>query len=74
MRDLQGRVQQVCDRSYGVDQNTSAVIEDVECAAACLGVCGAFMTEPFHKFREPERRHIEQAMKDLQEMLSTLGL
>ena len=74
MRDLHGRVQQVCDGIYGAGKHTSAVIKGIKCAASCLGLCGDFMAEPFHQFREPERRQIERAMNELQEMLSTQGL
>jgi dihydrodipicolinate synthase/N-acetylneuraminate lyase len=65
-RDLQARVQQVADRLYHVGKHPSAVIKGIKCAAACLGLCTDFMAEPFHKFREPERRRIQEALEELQ--------
>ena len=64
-RELQRRVQQVVARIYRVGKHPSAVVKGIKCAAACLGLCGDFMAEPFHKFRAPERQKIEQAMEEL---------
>ena len=72
-RDLQAKVQEVCAKIYRVGRHPSAVIKGIKCAASCLGLCGDFMAEPFHKFREPEHRQIEQAMRELQEGLALLG-
>jgi 4-hydroxy-tetrahydrodipicolinate synthase len=64
-RDLQARVQQVVDRLYQVGRHPSAIIKGIKCAVACLGVCGDFMAEPFHRFRPPERARIQQAIAEL---------
>lgn len=68
VRALQGRVQEVVDRLYRVGQHPSAVIKGIKCAAACLGLCNDFMAEPFHKFREPERDRIRQAVQELRSL------
>jgi 4-hydroxy-tetrahydrodipicolinate synthase len=72
-RALQARVQTVSERLYHVGKHPSAVIKGIKCAASCLGICSDFMAEPFHRFREPERRRIEQALHDLEEV-ATAGL
>jgi dihydrodipicolinate synthase/N-acetylneuraminate lyase len=72
-RALQARAQTVSERLYHVGKHPSAVIKGIKCAASCLGICSDFMAEPFHRFREPERRRIEQALHDLEEV-ATEGL
>lgn len=65
VRDLQARVQQVSNRLYRVGKHPSTIIKGIKCAASCLGLCGDFMAEPFHRFRTPERTRIEQALAAL---------
>ncbi|HOX01509.1 MAG TPA: dihydrodipicolinate synthase family protein [Candidatus Paceibacterota bacterium] len=69
-RALQDIVGQVADRIYGVGAHASAVIKGIKTAAACLGICGARMAEPFPPFHEAEQRRIEQAVRDLQPLIS----
>lgn len=64
-RDLQERVTRVGERLYGVGRHPSTVIKGLKCAAACRGLASDFMAEPFHRFREPERRRVEEALEEL---------
>jgi len=65
VRELHDQVQQVAERLYRVGKHPSAVIKGIKCALSCLGICSDFMAEPFHRFREEERRRIEQALQEL---------
>jgi 4-hydroxy-tetrahydrodipicolinate synthase len=56
----------VAERLYGVGHHPSTVIKGLKCAAACRGLASDFMAEPFHRFREPERRRVEEALAELQ--------
>jgi 4-hydroxy-tetrahydrodipicolinate synthase len=64
-RDLQERVSRVGERLYGFGRHPSTTIKGIKCAAALLGLGGDFMAEPFHRFREPERRKVEEALEEL---------
>lgn len=64
-RDLQGRVGRVAEKLYRVGKHPSATIKGIKCAAASLGLASDFMAEPFHRFREPERRRIREALEEL---------
>lgn len=64
-RDLHQCVMQVSERLYHVGHHASAVIKGIKCALFCRGICGDFMAEPFHRFREPERKQIQLAVADL---------
>lgn len=62
---LQGLVQEVVDHIYTVGRHPSAIIKGLKCAAACLELCSDFMAEPFHRFRNPEREQVRQAVGSL---------
>lgn len=55
-RDLQGQALMVGEKLYRIGKHPSAIVKGIKCALSHLGVCGDFMAEPFHKFREPERQ------------------
>ena len=56
------------DEIYEVGQYGSAVIKGIKCALSILGVCNDFMAEPFHRFRDPERRRIARILNELRDM------
>jgi 4-hydroxy-tetrahydrodipicolinate synthase len=68
-RDLQERVRRVGERLYGFGRHPSATIKGIKCAAACLGLANDFMAEPFHRFREEERRRVEEALEELRPLV-----
>ncbi len=52
-------------RLYFCGQYTSSTIKGIKCALSQLGICGDFMAEPFHAFREPERLRIRQLLDEM---------
>jgi len=68
-RELHSVVMQVSGRLYHIGKHASAVIKGIKCALSCLNICGDFMAEPFHRFREPERKQIECAVRELSELI-----
>lgn len=62
-RELHSMAMRVAEEVYRVGQHPSAVIKGVKCALSCLGLCDDFMAEPFHRFRDPERKRIQSALK-----------
>lgn len=52
-------------RLYFCGQYTSSIIKGIKCALAQMGICGDFMAEPFHAFREPERLRIRQLLDEM---------
>jgi dihydrodipicolinate synthase/N-acetylneuraminate lyase len=67
--DLQQRVRAVAEKLYHVGKHPSATIKGIKCAIACLGLASDFMAEPFHRYREPERRRIREALEELRPIL-----
>jgi 4-hydroxy-tetrahydrodipicolinate synthase len=66
---LQSRVTGVAEKLYHVGKHPSATIKGIKCALSCLGLASDFMAEPFHRFREPERRRIEEALEELRPLV-----
>ncbi len=50
---------------YCVGQYESSFLKGLKCALSCLGICNDFLAEPFHRFREPERRIIQRYLDEL---------
>src|SRR5262245_25022906 len=72
VRELHSLVMQISERLYTVGQHTSSVIKGIKCAVSCLGLAGDFMAEPFHRFRDSERKIIETAVSELRKQLGPL--
>jgi 4-hydroxy-tetrahydrodipicolinate synthase len=66
---LQDRVKAVAEKLYHVGQHPSATIKGIKCALSCLGLASDFMAEPFHRYREPERRRIQEALEELRPLV-----
>ncbi len=65
VRSLHSAVIKIGDLLYGVGHYNSRVIKGIKCALSCLNICDDFMSEPFHRFRDKERRKIELMLKQL---------
>lgn len=72
-RELHSLVIAVASRLYTIGRHSSAVIKGIKCAASCLGLAGDFMAEPFHRFKEPERKQVQTAIAELQAKLGPLA-
>lgn len=64
-RALQGCIRQVSLRLYRIGRHSSSIIKGIKCALSCLGVCSDFMAEPFHRFRDEERRRVQATLEEL---------
>ncbi|MBN1557263.1 MAG: dihydrodipicolinate synthase family protein, partial [Lentisphaerae bacterium] len=51
-------IMQISTTIYRTGHHNSSMLKGLKCALALEGVCGDFMSEPFHRFREPERRRV----------------
>jgi dihydrodipicolinate synthase/N-acetylneuraminate lyase len=62
---LHRMVMRICSTIYSVGQYESSFLKGLKCALSCLGICSDFVAEPFHRFREPERRIVCRYMEEL---------
>jgi 4-hydroxy-tetrahydrodipicolinate synthase len=71
-RALHAQVMRVSSTLYQVGRHPSAIIKGIKCALSHLGVCDDFMAEPFHRFREEERRLVADALCILQDEITQI--
>ncbi|MCX7805151.1 MAG: dihydrodipicolinate synthase family protein [Planctomycetota bacterium] len=64
-RALHERIMAISRAVYGVGRYGSSYLKGLKCALSILGICDDFLAEPFHRFREPERAKIRQAIEEL---------
>lgn len=69
-RTLHALVMDVSTNLYQVGRHSSAIIKGLKCALSIEGVCDDFMAEPFHRFRDEQRRRIEQVLAELKEKIA----
>ena len=62
---LQERILQISTTIYRVGHFSSSYLKGIKCVLSLLGVCNDFMAEPFHKFRENEKKIIKQFLNEL---------
>lgn len=63
---LQDKVMQISSTIYGVGHYGSSYLKGLKCALSIKGICNDFMAEPFHKFKDPERKRIEEALSKIE--------
>lgn len=62
---LQQKVMQINTTIYKVGNYGSSYLKGIKCALSLMGICNDFMAEPFHRFKEPERKKISQFLEDM---------
>ena len=62
---LRDKVMQISTSIYKVGRFGSSYLKGLKCALSVMGICSDFMAEPFHRFNEPERKRIEEALEQL---------
>ena len=63
---LQKTVMQVSSSIYTVGNYKSSYLKGLKCALSLMGICSDFMSEPYSKFREPERARIQYLLDELE--------
>lgn len=62
---LRDKVLQISSSIYTVGKYGSSYLKGLKCALSVSGICSDYMAEPFHRFKEPERKLIEEALQKL---------
>lgn len=65
MLELNRQVQAIARGIYQVGQHTSAVIKGIKCVLSLMGICDDYMAEPFHRFRDTERKLVAAKAREL---------
>lgn len=64
MRECQKKIFQLRE-IYWIGQYSSSIIKGIKCALSCMGICSDFMVEPFHRFRDLERKKVSEYLDTL---------
>lgn len=62
---LHSQVMQISSSIYSVGKYGSRFIKGTKCSLSLMNICSDFMAEPFHRFREPERELVREALQGL---------
>ncbi len=65
VKQLRQIVLQISTTIYKVGRFGSSYLKGLKCALSVMGICNDFMAEPFHRFKDPERKQIERALEKL---------
>lgn len=57
---------------YSVGKHSSSFIKGLKCALSLRGICDDFMAEPFHRFRDEERRRVASHLRPLAERVEAV--
>ena len=62
---LRKKIVEIGNLIYDVGQYTSKHIKTTKCALSVMGICNDYVAHPLRKFNEPERKRIEQGLKEI---------
>ena len=60
VRDLHSKVMWISKTIYSAGRHNSSFLKGVKCSLNLMNICSDFIEEPFHCFREPERKKIKE--------------
>ncbi|AQQ71154.1 putative 2-keto-3-deoxy-galactonate aldolase YagE [Limihaloglobus sulfuriphilus] len=63
--ELHKKVVQISMTIYSTGRYGSSVLKGIKCALGLMGVCNDFISEPFHRFRDPEREIIRKFLSEI---------
>jgi dihydrodipicolinate synthase/N-acetylneuraminate lyase len=63
--ELHKKVVQISMTIYSTGRYGSSVLKGIKCALGLMGICNDFISEPFHRFREPEREIIKKFLNEI---------
>ena len=58
VKKLHKIVIEISSTIYSVGQYSSSIIKGIKCGLSLMGICDDFLAEPFHRFRDPQRKVI----------------
>ncbi len=66
---LHEMVMQISSTIYSVGRYGSSFIKGIKCGLSLEGICDDFITEPFHRFKAPERERIAACLSRIKPQL-----
>jgi 4-hydroxy-tetrahydrodipicolinate synthase len=68
-RKLHRKIIQISSTLYSVGRFSSSFVKGLKCALSIKGICDDYLTDPFHRFKAPEReliiKHLAEVESDM---------
>lgn len=65
-RILHRKVIQISSTIYSVGRYSSSFVKGLKCALSLKGICNDYLTDPFHRFKAPEREQIRKYLAQVE--------
>jgi dihydrodipicolinate synthase/N-acetylneuraminate lyase len=65
-RKLHRKVIQISSTIYSVGRYSSSFVKGLKCALSIKGICDDYLTDPFHRFKAPEREQIKKYLAQVE--------
>jgi 4-hydroxy-tetrahydrodipicolinate synthase len=65
-RKLHRKVIQISSTLYSVGRFSSSFVKGLKCALSIKGICDDYLTDPFHRFKAPERDIIKKHLAEIE--------
>jgi dihydrodipicolinate synthase/N-acetylneuraminate lyase len=65
VRKLHDIVIRISATVYSTGQYESSILKGIKCSLGLMGICSDFISEPFHRFRQPEKERINRYLKEI---------
>jgi dihydrodipicolinate synthase/N-acetylneuraminate lyase len=72
MTALQDVIMEISATLYRTGHHGSSMLKGLKCALSMEGICSDFMAEPFHRFRDPERRRVRAYLEAIKPRVATV--
>jgi dihydrodipicolinate synthase/N-acetylneuraminate lyase len=66
VRKLHRKVIHISSTLYSVGRFSSSFVKGLKCALSIKGICDDYLTDPFHKFKAPEREIVKKYLADIE--------
>jgi 4-hydroxy-tetrahydrodipicolinate synthase len=68
-RKLHKLVMKISSTIYSTGKYNSRIIKGIKCSLSIMGICNDYLAEPFHRFRNEERKEIEKHLQKIDKEL-----
>jgi 4-hydroxy-tetrahydrodipicolinate synthase len=65
-RRLHRKVIQISSTIYSVGRYSSSFVKGLKCALSIKGICDDYLTDPFHRFKTPERELVRKYLAEIE--------
>jgi len=65
VRRLHEKVMGISVTIYSTGSFRSSILKGIKCSLGLMGICSDFIAEPFHRFRQPEKKRIKEYLEQL---------